>query len=162
MGVSDESKPGQILSIDNSNWAALFVDHRQVIDTPLLENSQHLNRQPIVPHAGWILRQEILDGNRSEFRRGLKMPGEIAVRRHGRDTFFATGAGLIEVTPTRVSILTDLAVQADKIDEAKAEEARQRAEARLKEKLSAEEVATINASLARSLAQLRVKRRQRK
>ena len=89
-------------------------------------------------------------------------PGEITVRRDGRDMFFATGAGLIEVTPTRVSILTDLAVQADKIDEAKAEEARQRAEARLKEKLSAEEVATINASLARSLAQLRVKRRQRK
>jgi F-type H+-transporting ATPase subunit epsilon len=89
-------------------------------------------------------------------------PGEITVRRDGRDTFFATGAGLIEVTPARVSVLTDLAVQADKIDEAKVEEARQRAEARLKEKLSAEEVATINASLARSLAQLRVKRRQRK
>ena len=89
-------------------------------------------------------------------------PGEITVRKDGRDTFFASGAGLIEVTPTRVSILTDLAVQADKIDEAKAEEARKRAEARLKEKLSAEEVATINASLARSLAQLRVKRRQRK
>jgi F-type H+-transporting ATPase subunit epsilon len=61
-------------------------------------------------------------------------PGEITVRRDGRDTFFATGAGLIEVTPTRVSILTDLAVQADKIDEAKAEEARQRAEARLEGK----------------------------
>jgi F-type H+-transporting ATPase subunit epsilon len=89
-------------------------------------------------------------------------PGEIIVRRDGRDTFFASGAGLIEVTATRVSILTDLAVQADKIDEAKAEEARQRAEARLKEKLSAEEVATINASLARSLAQLRVKRRRHK
>jgi F-type H+-transporting ATPase subunit epsilon len=89
-------------------------------------------------------------------------PGEIIVRRDGRDTFFATGAGLIEVTATRVSILTDLAVQADKIDEAKAEEARKRAEARLKEKLSAEEVATINASLARSLAQLSVKRRRRR
>ena len=61
----------------------------------------------------------------------------------------------------RVSILTDMAVAADNIDEAKAEEARQRAEARLKEKLSAEEVATVNASLARSLAQLHVKRRQR-
>jgi len=90
------------------------------------------------------------------------VPGEIIVRKDGRDTFFATGAGLIEVTPTSVAILTDLAVQADKIDEAKAEEARQRAEARLKEKLSNEEVAHINASLARSLAQLRVKRRQRK
>ena len=86
-------------------------------------------------------------------------PGEITVRRDGRDTFFATGAGLIEVTPTRVSILTDLAVQADKIDEAKAEEARQRAAARLREKISAEEVASVNASLARSLAQLKVKRR---
>jgi len=87
-------------------------------------------------------------------------PGEIIVRKDGRDTFFACGGGLIEVTANRVSILTDLAVQADKIDEAKTEEARQRAEARLKEKLSDEEVATINASLARSLAQLRVKRRR--
>jgi F-type H+-transporting ATPase subunit epsilon len=90
------------------------------------------------------------------------VPGEIIVHKDGRDTFFATGGGLIEVTATRVAILTDLAVQADKIDEAKAEEARQRAEARLKEKLSDEEVASVNASLSRSLAQLRVKRRQRK
>jgi F-type H+-transporting ATPase subunit epsilon len=89
-------------------------------------------------------------------------PGEIIVHKDGRDTFFAAGEGLIEVTATSVAILTDLAIQADKIDEAKAEEARKRAEARLKEKLSDEEVASINASLARSLAQLRVKRRQRK
>jgi len=88
-------------------------------------------------------------------------PGEIIVRKDGRDTFFATGAGLIEVAATRVSVLTDLAVQADKIDEAKAEEARQRAEARLREKLSDEEHANANAALARSLAQLRVKRRRR-
>ena len=89
------------------------------------------------------------------------VPGEIIVRKGGRDTFFATGAGLIEVRGTSVAILSDLAVQADKIDEAKAEEARQRAEARLKDKLSDEEVATINASLARALALLHVKRRLR-
>jgi F-type H+-transporting ATPase subunit epsilon len=89
-------------------------------------------------------------------------PGEIIARKDGHDTFFATGSGLIEVTATGVAVLTDLAVQADKIDEAKAEEARRRAEARLKEKLSDEEVASINASLARSLAQLRVKRRHHK
>ena len=88
-------------------------------------------------------------------------PGEIIVRKDGRDIFFATGAGLIEVAATRVSILTDLAVQADKIDEAKAEEARRRAEARLREKLSDEEQAAVNASLVRSLVQLRVKRRRR-
>ena len=59
-----------------------------------------------------------------------------------------------------MSILTDMAVAADNIDEAKVEEARQRAEARLREKISDEEVASVNASLARSLAQLHVKRRR--
>jgi F-type H+-transporting ATPase subunit epsilon len=89
------------------------------------------------------------------------VPGEIVARKGGRDLFLAVGVGLVEVTGTRVSVLTDMAVAADSIDEAKAEEARRRAEARLKEKLSAEEVATTNASLARSLAQLKVKRRHR-
>jgi len=88
------------------------------------------------------------------------VPGEMIVRKEGRDLFIATGEGLIDVTANRVSILTDLAIRADRIDEAKAEEARQRAEARLREKLSDEEVASVNASLARSLAQLRVKRRR--
>ena len=63
--------------------------------------------------------------------------------------------------PNRVSIVTDMAIPADKIDEAKAEEAHQRALARLEEKLSDEEVASVNASLVRSLAQLHVKRRHR-
>src|SRR5881397_1016902 len=88
------------------------------------------------------------------------VPGEMIVRKDGRDLFIATGEGLIEVTANRVAILTDLAIAADRIDEAKAEEARQRAEARLREKLSDEELASVNASLSRSLAQLRVKRRR--
>ena len=89
------------------------------------------------------------------------VPGEMIVRKDGHELFIATGEGLIEVTARRVAILTDLAVPADRIDEATAEEARQRAEARLREKLSGEELASVNASLARSLAQLRVKRRRR-
>ncbi len=89
------------------------------------------------------------------------VPGEIIVRKNGRDLFLATGEGLIEVTANRVAILTDLAIPADRIDEAKAEEARQRAQARLREKLSGEQLAAVNASLARSLVQLRVKRRRR-
>ena len=89
------------------------------------------------------------------------VPGEMIVRKDGRDVFVATGEGLIEVTGNRVAILTDLAIQADRIDEAKAEEARQRAEARLREKLSDEELAAVNASLTRSLVQLRIKRRRR-
>ncbi len=89
------------------------------------------------------------------------VPGEIVVRKNGRDSFLAVGEGLVEVTANQVAILTDLAIASEKIDEAKVEEARRRAEARLQEKLSDEEVASVNASLVRSLVQLRVKRRQR-
>jgi F-type H+-transporting ATPase subunit epsilon len=88
-------------------------------------------------------------------------PGEIGVRKASQDSYLAVGEGLIEITGDHVAVLTDLAVAADKIDEAKVEEARQRAEARLHEKLSDEEVASVNASLARSLAQLQVKRRRK-
>src|SRR5882724_10951249 len=49
------------------------------------------------------------------------VPGEMIVRKEGRDLFIATGEGLIEVTARRVAILTDLAIPADRIDEAKAE-----------------------------------------
>src|SRR4029450_13277074 len=82
------------------------------------------------------------------------VPGEMIVRKDGRDQFIATGEGLIEVTARRVAILTALAIPADRIDEAKAEEARQRAEARLREKLSAAEVATVNAPRPPSTAAL--------
>jgi F-type H+-transporting ATPase subunit epsilon len=89
------------------------------------------------------------------------LPGEMMVRKDGRDEFLAVGEGLVEVTGDHVSIATDMAIAAAGIDEAKAEEARQRAAARLRDKISDEEVASVNASLARSLAQLKVKRRRR-
>ena len=89
------------------------------------------------------------------------VPGELIVRKDGHDDFMAVGEGLVEVTNERVSILTNMAIAVDRIDEAAAEEARQRAAARLREKISSEEVASVNASLARSLAQLHVKRRHR-
>jgi F-type H+-transporting ATPase subunit epsilon len=88
------------------------------------------------------------------------LPGEMMVRKEGQDKFLAVGEGLVEVTGDRVAILTDMAIAAESIDEAKAEEARRRAEAQLHEKISAAEVASVNAALARSLAQLRVKRRR--
>lgn len=87
--------------------------------------------------------------------------GEIGVRKGGQDFFLAVGEGFVEITGEKVSILTDMAIKAESIDEAKAEEARQRAEARLAEKLDDEEVANVNAALAHSLAQLKVKRRNR-
>jgi F-type H+-transporting ATPase subunit epsilon len=89
------------------------------------------------------------------------VPGEIVVTVDGRERSLAVGEGLVEVAGDRVSIVTDMAIPAEKIDEAKLEEARARAEARLREKISDEEVATVNASLARALAQLQVKRRRK-
>ena len=87
--------------------------------------------------------------------------GELIVRKDGRDYAFAVGEGFVEITGDRVALITDMAIDEEHIDEAKAEEARRQAEARLGEKLENEEVAAINAALAHSLAQLKVKRRQR-
>jgi F-type H+-transporting ATPase subunit epsilon len=89
------------------------------------------------------------------------VPGEIIVRLDGHEEYLAVGGGLVEITDDHIAIVTDMAVAAKDIDEAKAEEARQRAAARLRDKISDEEVASVNASLARSLAQLKVKRRRR-
>lgn len=87
--------------------------------------------------------------------------GEVAVRQEGANHFFAVGDGFVEITAARVAVLTDMAIEAESIDEAQAEEARRRAEARLQEKLTDEETAMVAAALAHSLAQLKVKRRQR-
>jgi F-type H+-transporting ATPase subunit epsilon len=86
--------------------------------------------------------------------------GELIARKNGRDYFLAVGEGFVEITGERVAIMTDMAIRAENIDEAKAEEARRRAEARLAEHLDDEEAAIVSAALAHSLAQLKVKRRQ--
>ena len=52
------------------------------------------------------------------------VPGEIIVRKDGQESFLAVGEGLVEVTANQVAIVTDMAVAADNIDEAKVEEAR--------------------------------------
>lgn len=89
------------------------------------------------------------------------VPGEIIVRQNGRDFFLAVGEGFIEITGERVAIMTDMAIRAENIDEARVEEARRRAEARLAEQLDDEESAMVSAALAHSLAQLKVRRRVR-
>ncbi len=87
--------------------------------------------------------------------------GEIIARRGSKEQYLAVGEGFVEITADRVAVLTDMAVKADDIDEAKAEEARKRAEARLAEKLGEEESASVQAALMHSLTQLNVKRRRR-
>ncbi len=85
--------------------------------------------------------------------------GEVVVRKDGQEYFLAVGEGFVQITGDKVAIMTDMAIKAENIDEAKAEEARKRAEARLAEKLDDEETALVTASLMHSIAQLKVKRR---
>jgi F-type H+-transporting ATPase subunit epsilon len=102
-------------------------------------------RMGILPHHVHLMTQLV--------------PGELIVRKDDQEEVLAVGEGLVEITGKSVAIVTNMAVTAQDIDEAAAEEARQRAAACLREKLSSEEVASVNASMVRSLAQLRVKRR---
>ena len=88
--------------------------------------------------------------------------GEIIARKGAENIFLAVGEGFVQVTREKVSVLTDMAIKADDIDEAKAEEARQKAEARLAQKLSDEEVLSVQATLMHALTQLHVKRRHSK
>ena len=87
-------------------------------------------------------------------------PGELRVIKDGRETSMAVGEGFIEIKADAVSVLTDMALQAEKIDIAAAEAAVERAKAAMKEDHSAAEVAAIQASLQKALAQLHVKRRR--
>src|ERR1700678_4217227 len=87
-------------------------------------------------------------------------PGELLITRGGKIDHLAIGEGFAEIRPDSIAILTDGAIYEKDIDEAKAEEAVKRAEELLKSNtLQGEELEATQAALARSLAQIKVKRR---
>ncbi len=88
-------------------------------------------------------------------------PGELRVFKGGKETSLAVGEGFAEITGDAISVLTDMAMESTAIDEAAAEAAVARAQAAMKEDLGSEEVAAVQASLQKALAQLHVKRRRR-
>ena len=88
--------------------------------------------------------------------------GEIIARKGDETFLLAVGDGFVQITGERVAILTDMAINADNIDEAQCQEAVRRAEARLAEKMSDEEAALVQAALIHATTQLKVKRKQRK
>jgi F-type H+-transporting ATPase subunit epsilon len=87
-------------------------------------------------------------------------PGELRVLKGGKESFLAVGEGFVEITGESVSVLTDLALEVAQIDEAAVEKAIASAKAAMKEDHSAEDVAAIQATLSKALAQLHVKRRR--
>lgn len=89
------------------------------------------------------------------------LPGELIVTKGGEDTHIAIGEGFAEITQTNVRILVDMAVEERHVDEAAAEAAVERAQKAIREGLLAnEEVAAVQISLLKSMAQLKVRRRR--
>jgi len=87
--------------------------------------------------------------------------GELQLVQKGQTQVFAIGEGFAEITGATVGVLTDGAVSEREIDEKTAEIAVKRAEELLKSNtLEGEELEATQASLARSLAQIKVKRRR--
>ncbi len=89
-------------------------------------------------------------------------PGELRYDKDGKTVVLAIGTGFAEVTEHKVNVLTDMALGEEQVDESKVEAAMKRAEEQLKNighDHDAEEVAHLQAIIAKSMAQLRLKRR---
>jgi len=90
-------------------------------------------------------------------------PGELQVRKGGEELFLAISGGFLEVRPDRVIVLADTAERVEEIDVARAEEAKRRAEERLREHPPGLDTAQAEAALHRALTRLEmVGRRRRK
>ena len=91
-------------------------------------------------------------------------PGELRVRRDGEETHMAISGGFMEVVGNHIIILADTAEQAEEIDAARAEAARQRAIALLSRprEAAAAELSSAAAALRRSQVRLKVARRRRR
>src|SRR5574341_457416 len=89
---------------------------------------------------------------------------ELLVRKGGQELSFAIGGGVLEVTPSKVTVLADAAEHADEIDLARAEEARKRAQELLAEGLppGSDRFAEIENALRRSNIRLKVGQKKRR
>lgn len=88
-------------------------------------------------------------------------PGEIRITKDKQETRIAVGAGFAKINAEKILVMTHSAVCADELDLATAEEARKRAAETLAEKMGAQEEATVEAALERSLGPFRSTRRRR-
>ena len=89
--------------------------------------------------------------------------GELRVRKDNDETCIAIYGGFLEVRPDRIIVLADAVERAEEIDVARAEEAKRRAEQALaNRKVSEVDRAQAEATLRRSLIQLKVADRKRK
>jgi F-type H+-transporting ATPase subunit epsilon len=91
-------------------------------------------------------------------------PGAVRIKvpNEAEETLVFVQGGFLEVQPNVVTVLADTAIRAHDLDEAKALEAKSKAEDAMRSKLSAEEIAKAQAELASAAAQLQAISRLRK
>jgi F-type H+-transporting ATPase subunit epsilon len=87
--------------------------------------------------------------------------GELFYRADGEEHHLAVSGGFLEVRPDKVVVLADVAERSEEIDRQRAEQARERAEARLSETRGTELEAQAAAELQKALLRLRVAGRRR-
>ena len=92
----------------------------------------------------------------------MLQPGDLLIKRDNEETYLAISGGFLEVRPDKVIVLADAGERAEEIDVARAEAARRRAEATLKERPTGVDSAAAEAALRRSLARLKVAERIRR
>jgi len=90
-------------------------------------------------------------------------PGAVRIEAEsGEEEFVFVAGGILEVQPGAVTVLADTAIRGKDLDEAKAEQARKRAEEALQNSGSNLEYATAQAELSYAVAQLAAIQRLRK
>jgi F-type H+-transporting ATPase subunit epsilon len=82
--------------------------------------------------------------------------GQLDIIKKGESTPFALAGGFMEVLPNRVTILADTVERAEEIDEARAEQARQQAEERLRQRQNDQDTSLAEAELRRAMVRLKV------
>ena len=83
-------------------------------------------------------------------------PGAVRIKVPGRsdEEFVFVAGGILEVQPKGVTVLADTAIRGADLDEAKAQEAKRKAEEQMVNKDSAIDYAKAQAELAAAIAQL--------
>lgn len=89
--------------------------------------------------------------------------GEAYIKKKGRtDILYALLGGIVDVTGSKVSILSDYAVHADSIQIARAEDAKKRAEEAIANKEELKDFTFENKELRKSILELKVAQKMRK
>ena len=87
--------------------------------------------------------------------------GEVIIRDGQKETYLAVSTGLVQINPDHIKILTSSAERAENIDEARAEEARERAQAIMAEHKDDVDYTALSAKIEKEVARLHVARKRK-